>query len=108
MEAVGLKDAKKQPPTSDPFVHYFEYGADLEGYWNYQHMVLQVEDFCDAITNLYPQYDFLFLVDHSSGHDKQREDGLNVTSCLGPYVRIFSPGDVQSLVFNQQMTDLSG
>jgi hypothetical protein len=79
MEAVGLKDAKKQPPTSDPFVHYFEYGADLEGYWNYQHMVLQVEDFCDAITNLYPQYDFLFLVDHSSGHDKQREDGLNVT-----------------------------
>jgi len=66
MEAGGLKDAKKKPLTSDPFVRYFEYGTDLEGYWNYQHMVLQVEDCCDVITNLYPQYDFLFLVDHSS------------------------------------------
>jgi hypothetical protein len=70
---------KKKPLTSDPFVRYFEYGADLVGHWNYQHMVLQVEDCCDVITNLYPQYDFLFLVDHSSGHDKQSEDGLNMT-----------------------------
>ena len=61
------------------------------------------------------------MVDHSSGHDKQREDGLNVTRMtrnfggaqrklrdtlikqekgyLGPYARILSPGDVQSLFF---------
>jgi hypothetical protein len=84
-------------------------------------MVLQVEDCCDVVTNLYPQYDFLFLVDHSSGHDKQREDGLNVSRMtrnfggaqrkmrdtqikqekgyLGPFPRILNPGDIQSLVF---------
>jgi len=121
IEAGGLKDAKKKPLTSDPFVRYFEYGADLEGYWNYQHMVLQLEDCCDVVTSLYPQYDFLFLVDHSSGHDKQREDGLNVSRMtrnfggaqrkmrdtqikqekgyLGPFPRILNPGDIQSLVF---------
>jgi hypothetical protein len=30
--------------NSDPFVYFLEYGADLEGYGNYQHMVLQLED----------------------------------------------------------------
>jgi hypothetical protein len=84
-------------------------------------MVLQVEDCCDVKTNLYPQYDFLFLVDHSSGHDKQRKDGLNMTRMtrnfggtqrklrdtlikqekgyLDPYARILSPGEVRLLVF---------
>jgi hypothetical protein len=84
-------------------------------------MVLQVEDCCDVVTNLYPQHDFLFLVDHSSGHNKQREDGLNVSRMtrnfggaqrkmrdtqikqekgyLGPFPRILNPGDIQSLVF---------
>ena len=41
-------------------------------------MVLQLEDCVNVITNLYPQYDFVFLFDHSSGYDKQREDGLNI------------------------------
>jgi hypothetical protein len=63
------------------------------------------------------------LVDHSSGHDRQREDGLNVTRItknfggaqrklrdtltlikqemgyLGLCARILSPDDVQSLIF---------
>jgi len=30
------------------------------------------------IMHLYPEYDYLFLFDHSSGYDKQRKDGLNV------------------------------
>jgi hypothetical protein len=38
---------KKKPLTSVPIVCYFEYGAVLEGYWNYQHIVLLVEDFCE-------------------------------------------------------------
>jgi hypothetical protein len=41
-------------------------------------MVLQLEDCVGVIMHLYPEYDYLFLYDHSSGHDKQREDGLNV------------------------------
>ncbi len=56
----------------------FEYGANQDGYWNYQHMVLQLEDCVNVITTIYPQFDFVFLFDHSSGHDKQREDGLNI------------------------------
>ena len=60
------------------FVRTFEYGADNDGYRNYNHMVLQLEDCVDVLQHLFPQYEYLFLFDHSSGHDKQREDGLNV------------------------------
>ncbi len=34
-------------------------------------------DGVDCLMVLYPQYDYVFLFDHSCGHDKQREDGLN-------------------------------
>ena len=66
---------------------------------------------------------FLFLFDHSCGHDKQREDGLNVENItkafggkqahlhdtlikecdgyLGPFPKILRPGDVQSMVFKE-------
>jgi hypothetical protein len=40
-------------------------------------MVLQLEDCTDCLAVLYPEYDFLFLLDHSCGHDRQRKDGLN-------------------------------
>jgi hypothetical protein len=46
-----------------------EYGASKEGYWNYERMVLQLEDFVDIIKVLWPQYDCLFLFNHSCGHD---------------------------------------
>jgi hypothetical protein len=39
-------------------------------------MVIQFEDCVDCLTVLYPQYDYVFLFDHSCGHDKQREGGL--------------------------------
>ena len=106
-----------------PFVHYFEYGANGKGYWVYEHMVLQLEDCTDCLAVLYPEYDFLFLLDHSCGHDRQREDGLNVEQMnkafggnqpkmretkiketkgyLGPYLHpdMLRPGDIQSMVF---------
>jgi hypothetical protein len=59
----------KQPLISNPFVLEFEYGASAEGYWTYASMVLQLEDSLDVVKTLYPQYDFLFLFDHSCGHD---------------------------------------
>jgi hypothetical protein len=120
---VGYKEGYKKPLTSSPFIRTFEYGADSEGYWNYNHMVLQLEDCVDVLKHLYPQYDFLFLFDHSSGHDKQRDDGLNAKKMtksfggnqrkmrdttikkeqgyLGPYPSKLKPGDVQSMVFNE-------
>ena len=61
-----------------PFVVEFEYGANSKGYWSYAHMVLQLEDCVDCLQVIAPQFDYLFLFDHSCGHDKQREDGLNV------------------------------
>jgi hypothetical protein len=41
-------------------------------------MVMQLEDCIDCLTVLYPHIDFVFLLDHSCGHDRQRDDGLNV------------------------------
>ncbi len=91
----------------------------------YEHMVLQLEDCVDCLKVLYPQHDFLFLLDHSCGHDRQRVDGLNIENMnklygsnkpkmrdtkitqeqgyLGPYQHKLSPGDVQQMSF--QSTD---
>jgi hypothetical protein len=121
VEAGGCKDGFKKPLTWSPFVRTFEYGADSGGYWNDNHMVLQLEDCVDVLKHLNPEYDYLFLFDHSSGHDKQREDGLNVKNMtksfggtqrkmrntlikrekgyLCPYQRKLNPGDTQSMVF---------
>jgi hypothetical protein len=31
----------KQPLEERPFVREFEYGANIEGYWSYKHMVFK-------------------------------------------------------------------
>ena len=62
-------NAAKQPLTSTPFIIEFEYGANNDGYWAYEQMVLQLEDCIDVLRCLYPQYDVLFMFDHSCGHD---------------------------------------
>ena len=58
------------------FCVYFEYGANRQGYWTYDHVVLQCEDFIDCLDVLYPSFQFIFSVDHSCGHDRQCHDGL--------------------------------
>ncbi len=72
---------------------------------------------------LAPQFDYLFLFDQSCGHDKQREDRLNIENMtksfgwkqaylcdylikegdgyLGPYPKLLKSGDVQSIVFKE-------
>ena len=84
-------------------------------------MVLQLEDCIDCLKLLYPHYDYLFLFDHSCGHDRQREDGLSIEKMsksyggtqkrlrdtkikqqvgyLGPYSPSLNVGDVQSMWF---------
>ena len=44
------------------------------------HMVLQFEDCVNVVKVLYPEYDHIFLFDHSCGHDRKRPDGLCVNS----------------------------
>jgi hypothetical protein len=78
--AQEINGTTAKPAIKDfsPFLRFFEYGADKEGYWNYSHMALQVEDLVDCLVVLYPDFDFALLFDHSSGHGKSQKDGLNV------------------------------
>ena len=116
--------AKTPITNAKPFTRFFDYGADKEGYWCYDHMALQLEDIVDCLVVMFPAHDFVFLFDQSSGHGKHRSDGLNALnmnnnwggavpsmrdtkildeSCLGPYnhddkLRV---GDVQHLVYQE-------
>jgi hypothetical protein len=72
-----LNCTEKQELKESPFVKYFELGANNEGYWGYNHMVLQLEDCVDCLKVVYPHLDFVFLFDHSSGHSKKRRGGLD-------------------------------
>jgi hypothetical protein len=72
-------NANKQPLTESPFVVEFEHGANNQGHWRHDHMVLQFEDCIDIVNTLWPEFDYVFLFDHSCGHDRQRPDGLTVT-----------------------------
>ncbi len=77
-EAGGCKESFKNPLTCIPFVYTFEYGDDSDSYWNYKNMLLHLEDCVDVHKHLHPEYDCIFLFDHSSSHDEQTEDGLNI------------------------------
>jgi hypothetical protein len=44
--------ADKLALTSSPFVIEFEYGANNQGYWKYDHMILQFEDCIDVVGTL--------------------------------------------------------
>jgi hypothetical protein len=121
-------DARKRPleKKKSPFLVYFDYGENRQGYWNYNHMALQFEDTTDVLKVIYPNYKFVYLFDHSSGHSKQRPDGLNASRMnkgfggkhvpmrstvieaeegfLGQFQRQLQVGDTQHLVF--QSTDI--
>ena len=77
--AIKIKNTtRKSNLTKSPFVYTFDYGANHEGYWNYDNMVIQLEDVVDCLRALYQdQHHYIFFFDHSSGHDRLRPDGLN-------------------------------
>ena len=117
--------AIKKTILNSPFVLTFEYGygARKEGYWNYDHMCLQFEDCVDTIQALYPDYDSVWIFDHSCGHDRGREDGLSVGNMkinwggkqsrvrdteikeevgyLGPHSPLLTVGDIQKMCFKE-------
>jgi hypothetical protein len=123
-------NALKTDLLCSPFVFEFDYGASNEGYWNYDRMVIQLEDCIDVLKCLYPQYDILFLFDHSCGHDKQQPNELNAENMLksyggqqsflrstviqqenrylGPYTRTLNPGDTQHFNFQDDDPGLFG
>jgi hypothetical protein len=80
----------------------------------------QFEDYIDVAKTLHPQYEFMFMFDHSCGHDRKRPDGLNATriqknfggkqpkmrdttiNCgeqLGEFGPTISIGDTQTMMF---------
>ena len=72
-----LKSTDKPILTESPLIKYLYIGANNEGYWNSYHMSLQLEDVVDCIQVLYPNFDVVFLFDHSQGHARKRNGALN-------------------------------
>ena len=69
--------AKKDNLTTSPFRRDLQYGANNEGYWSYEDMIIQVEDCIDCLRAIHGDtYQFLFLFDHSNGHDRTAPDAL--------------------------------
>ncbi len=84
-------------------------------------MVLQIEDCIDVLKVLFPNFDVLLLFEHSCGHDRQQEHGLNIENMskgyggkqsrlcpsiikevdgyLGSFNQTLNPGDTQIMVF---------
>ena len=59
----------------------FEYGTKKNGYWSYKHLTIQLEDCIDVMKVICGNNFILqFMVDYSCGHDRQREDVLNVNA----------------------------
>jgi hypothetical protein len=71
--------ADKKALESSPFVRYLEMGAGKDGYWTYRHMAIQIEDCIDCLLVLFPQFDYVFELDHSSGHAHERPNGLSTS-----------------------------
>jgi len=80
-------------------------------------MAIQLEDCVDCLKVLYPDYDFLFLFDHSQGHSKKRVGTLQAShvnlkfgggqplmrdteiteGCLGPFNPTLHVSDIQNI-----------
>lgn len=68
------RGALKQTPGTT----FWEYGKQKEGYWNYDMFAEQCVYIMDCFEVLYPDWQLVMEVDHSSGHAKYREDRLHV------------------------------
>ena len=101
----GSSHKKDLAPGESVFSVMFQYGSSGDGYWTYDHMVIQLEDCVDVLDALLSipasgveqhhdafvesltcprrlkrKFKYIFLTDHSCGHDRKRPDGLDVTS----------------------------
>ena len=70
-----LGSAEKKELVTSPFVRCLEHGKGKDGHWSCNHMVFQLEDCADV-------FKVVFELDHSSGHDKEKADGLTTTPSM--------------------------
>ena len=96
---------------------YLYIGVNNEGYWNSFHMSIQFEDIVDCLQVLYPDFEFVFLFNHSQGHARKQSGALSAlnmskgyggaqgimrdTGYLGPYAPALKVGNIQSLIFKE-------
>ena len=97
-----LKTTRKPLLTESPFVRYLYIGANNEGYWNSFHMSVQLKDVVDCLQVLYPDYDIVFLFDHSQGHARKRNGALNATQMSRSY------GGAQAIIRDTTILDADG
>ena len=105
------------------FCQEFEYSVSSEGYWTYDRMVLKLEDCTKIIKALHTGIDFIFIFDHTCGHDRGIKYRLNVmkmnigyggaqqeihptntnkeVSYLGPHELILEVGYDNNMVFQE-------
>lgn len=65
-------NSRKSPLKESPFIRYLNYGVGKYGYWTYRHMIMQIEDCVNCLKFMFPQYNFVFELNHSSGHASER------------------------------------
>ena len=54
---------KKTKLTTSPFIHKFQYEINNNSYWNYNTMILQLEDIIDCLRVIYKdKYEYLFFI----------------------------------------------
>jgi hypothetical protein len=84
---AALEIHKVMTKPESPFVKYFHIGVYNEGYWNSFHMVLlQLEDIVGCMLQvLHPEFDVVFLFDHSQGHSRKREGTLDANTMNQSY-----------------------
>ena len=125
-EVLG-SDQKEDNPLkfgNMPFIRYLLIGKCNEGYWSSAHMAVQLENVVDCCVALYGDvFDFLFLFDHSCGHDRKPTGALDAKSLnvgyggsqpfqnpslivrvqgfLGQNPRLVDPGDIQHFNFRE-------
>jgi hypothetical protein len=71
MEVFGSSLKPLLSVGKSPFLTYIDYGENKEGYWDFNHMVLQFKDVVDCLKIMHQQVlHFVFLFDQSSGQTK--------------------------------------
>ena len=115
-----LGSSYKGDLEDDPTLRFFSAGANREGYWSNSHAKIQLEDVYDVLSIIFPDFDFIFLFDQSSGHKKYREDSLNIKNInvsyggkntrmrdtvikeVGPYPAMLKVGETQKMCFTEE------
>ena len=83
------KDRQIINNENNPFYRTMIVGAHNDGYWNASHFVGQLEDLGDVLPVLMKEkfpnlkFEYYLAIDHSQGHTKKREDGLDPNMRVG-------------------------